>query len=198
MKMKHLGAASALVLGLALCGAAAAQSANNSGTGGSATATGVTVSGLNGNSLLNGNNNSNQHNDYSQANGNALASGNAIFSGDTRLRDSQNDNSNQHNDYSNQSGQDNSINVAAKVNLTDQSLSSTVSDVSFNAGDSYTGADNRALTSGAITYNGGAFQNFSGIQTASTNTGFAANNLASTAVSANANVSFGGGNGGSQ
>jgi hypothetical protein len=197
MKLRHLGAASALVLGLAICGAAAAQSASNSGDGGSATATAINVPGLNGNSIANGNDNSNQGNDYSQANANSVLSGNALGSGNTSLQHSQNDNSNQHNDYSDNASQDNSITVAAKVNATEQTLDGTVSGVTFNGGDT-TGTDGRAITSGAITYSGGSFQNFSGIQTASTNTGFASNNLASTAVSANANVNFGGGNGGSQ
>ena len=197
MKLHYVGAASALVLGLAICGAAAAQTATNSGAGGSAEATALTVGGLNNNSLGSSNNNSNQGNDYSQVNGNALGSGNTWRSGNTHLDDSQNNNSNQNNDYSNNSGQNDSVNVAVKLNLTSQDLSSNVSGISFNAGDT-TGQDNRSLTTGALSYSGGAFQGFAGIQTASTNTGMAANNLASTAVSANANVNFGGGNGGSQ
>jgi hypothetical protein len=197
MNFKLFGAASALTLGLAICGAAAAQSANNSGDNGSADALGVNVSGLNGNSALNGNNNSNQDNNYSQINGNSVLSGNAVGSRNTHLSDSQNNNSNQHNDYSDNSGQNNSFNLALKLNLTAQDLSGEVSGVTVNGSDG-TLSDGRAVTSGAITYTGGSFQNFSGIQTATTNTGLAANNLASTAVSANANVNFGGGNAGSQ
>jgi hypothetical protein len=195
MKLKHLGAASALVLGLAICGAAAAQTATNTGAG-DATATAVTVPGVNGNSVLSSNDNSNQGNDYSKANDNDLLSGNTLLSNNVRLRDSQNNNSNQGNDYSNNSAQNNSAEITAKVNLTEQTLSSNVSDVSFNGADSAR-RDNRSISTGALSYDGGAFQGWAGIQTASTNTGIASNNQAATAVSANANVNFGGGNAGS-
>ena len=189
MKVKYIGAASALVLGMAICGAAAAQTATNDGSG-SATATAVSVPGLNGNSLFSGNDNSNQDNDYSQANGNALLSGNTLDSNNTDLDDSYNDNSNQDNDYSDNSGQDNSTDVNLRVNLTEQVLSSNVSDISFNGPDNV-GEDNRAITSGDLSFSGGAFQGWAGIQTANSNTGIASNNLAATAVSANANVNFG-------
>jgi hypothetical protein len=192
MKLRHLTAASALVLGLAICGAAAAQSATNNGDYGSADATDVRVSGLNGNSLLSGNNNSNRHNDYSQHNANAVGSSNTTWSGNTSLYGSQNDNSNAGNDYSNNSGQNNSINLDVKLNVTDQTLSASVTDVSFNDGDLAI-VDGRRMTTGDLSYSGGAFQGWAGIQTATTNTGVAANNLASTSVSANANVNFGGG-----
>jgi hypothetical protein len=199
MATKFLGAASALILALAIGGAAAAQSANNTGQNGAATATAISVPGGNNNSIGNGNDNSNQGNDNAQLNGNSVLSGDAWKSNNTRLSDSRNDNSNQHNDYSDNSGQDNSRNITARVNVTSQTLASTVSGVTFNAGDSGSRTtDNRAITSGALSYSGGAFQNASGIMTTTNNTGFASNNLAATAVSANANVSFGGGNGGSQ
>ncbi len=197
MNLKLLGAASALTLGLAICGAAAAQTATNFGSNASATALGVSIPGLNNNSVDNNNNNSNQGNDYSQANGNSLLSGNAVHSNNTHLDDSQNNNSNQNNDYSNNSGQNNSFNLGLRLNITTQDLSSNVSGISFNGSDAAV-TDNRSISSGALSYSGGAFQGWSGIQTASTNTGLASNNLASTAVSANANVNFGGGNGGSQ
>jgi hypothetical protein len=197
MNLKLIGAASALTLGLAICGAAAAQTATNNGAGGEAAATNVSVPGLNGNSVLSGNNNSNQGNDYSQANGNSLFSGNTSHSHNTRLSDSQNDNSNQGNDYSNNSGQDNSFNLALRANVTVQDLSSEVTGVSFNSSDvAY--HDERSISTGALSYSGGAFQGWAGIQTANNNTGVAANNLATTSVSANANVNFGGANGGSQ
>lgn len=195
MKLKHLGAASALVLGLAICGAAAAQTATNTGAG-DATATAVTVPGVNGNSVLSSNDNSNQGNDYSTANGNAVASNNTLGSHNVHLHDSQNNNTNQGNDYSNNSAQNNSVNITARVNLTEQTLGSNVSDVSFNGEDS-AHRDNRSISTGALSYDGGAFQGWAGIQTASTNTGIASNNQAVTAVSANANVNFGGGNAGS-
>jgi hypothetical protein len=197
MNLKLIGAASALTLGLAVCGAAAAQTATNNGAGGEATATNVSVPGLNGNSVLSGNNNSNQYNDYSQANNNSLFSGNTSHSNNTHLSDSQNNNSNQGNDYSNNSGQDNSFNLNLRANVTVQDLSSEVSGVSFNSSDAAY-QDNRSISTGNLSYSGGAFQGWSGIQTANNNTGVAANNLATTSVSANANVNFGGANGGSQ
>jgi hypothetical protein len=192
MRLRHLGAASALVLGLAICGAAAAQSATNNGEDGSATATDVTIRGLNGNSLLSGNNNSNQRNDYSQANANSVLSGNTTGSGNTSLHGSQNNNSNRDNDYSNNSGQNDSINVTARVNVTGQDLSGEVTGVSFNGGDTFVDGDHRRTSTGDLSYSGGAFQGWAGVQTASNNTGIAANNLATTSVSANANVNFGG------
>jgi hypothetical protein len=197
MKLTHLGAASALVLGLAICGAAAAQTATNNAPYGEATATAVKVSGLNNNSIGSSNNNSNQGNDYSQTNGNAVGSKNTWKSGNTSMHDSQNNNSNQGNDYSNNSNQNNSVNIGVKLNLTDQTLSSSVSDVSFNSGEGVH-EDNRSITTGALSYSGGAFQGWAGIQTANNNTGVASNNLAATSVSANANASFGGANGGSK
>jgi hypothetical protein len=220
MKLKYIGAASALALGLAICGVAAAQphdnsgpSATNNGYDGSATATNISIPGGNDNSIASKNNNSNQYNDYSQENGNSKFSGNTFGSGNTKMYESQNNNSNEGNDYSNNSGQDNSWHIDARVNVTDQNLSSSVSDVSFNGapvvdsvgpdntnGDDHhhRSEDNRRISTGNLSYSGGAFQGWAGIQTANNNTGVAANNLASTAVSANANVSFGGGNGGSQ
>jgi hypothetical protein len=197
MNLKLTGAASALALGLAICGAAAAQTATNNGTSGSATATDVSIPGLNGNSLLSGNNNSNQHNDYSQTNGNALLSGNTTASNNTRLSHSQNNNSNQGNDYSDNSGQNNSFNLNLRANVTVQDLSGEVSGVSFNSSD---GAfrDGRSISTGDLSYSGGAYQGWAGIQTASTNTGIASNNLATTSVSANANVTFGSASGATQ
>jgi hypothetical protein len=73
--------------------------------------------------------------------------------------------------------------------------------VSFNAGNSNSttagggNSDGRTLLTGGITLSGGGW---AGIMTSPNNTGLASNNLGATAVSANANVTFGGGNGGSQ
>jgi len=47
------------------------------------------------------------------------------------------------------------------------------------------------ISTGAISIDGAAMQNFAGIQTASFNTGIGSNALAATAVTANANVTFG-------
>ena len=114
--------------------------------------------------------------------------------GNTSLDDSQDNNSNQRNDYSTNTNQNNSINVAARVNVTDQSLGSNVSDLGVSGDDSGPGA---GVRTGDISNSGGAFQRWAGIQTGTTNTGVAANNLAATAVLADANVSFGSSNGGS-
>ncbi|MCR6658507.1 MAG: hypothetical protein NVV72_03880 [Asticcacaulis sp.] len=47
------------------------------------------------------------------------------------------------------------------------------------------------LTTGNIVARGGSYANFSGVQTASSNTGIGSINQAATALSANANISFG-------
>ena len=77
------------------------------------------------------------------------------------------------------------------LSLTNQDLDATVSGQSFAAG----GSDHHigSLTTGNIGQDGGAFAGFAGIQTVSNNTGMGSIGQASTAVSANANVTFGNG-----
>jgi hypothetical protein len=53
------------------------------------------------------------------------------------------------------------------------------------------GAQNGQFRSGDIATSGGSFANYAGVQTASWNTGVGALNQAATALSANANISFG-------
>ena len=47
------------------------------------------------------------------------------------------------------------------------------------------------LLTGDITYEGGSFAAFAGVQTATTNSGLGSVNQAATALSANANINFG-------
>src|SRR6185295_4680623 len=70
--------------------------------------------------------------------------------------------------------------------LTSMDLEANVSNVSIHA----EGGTNKSET-GSIRFDNGAFTNFAGIQTSSTNTGLGSANQAATAVGANANVTFG-------
>ena len=98
---------------------------------------------------------------------------------DSSIHDSYNDNS------------DNST-TNIRVSLSMQELSANVSGFEFDVGG---GHHDGKLRTGDISNSGGAFAGFAGIQTANYNTGFAANNQAATAISANANVTFGNGGG---
>ena len=70
-----------------------------------------------------------------------------------------------------------------------QQLEASVSGVGI---DQSTSEDNDGqVNTGAIEASGGSYANFAGIQTASNNTGVGSVNQAATAVSANANISFG-------
>lgn len=102
--------------------------------------------------------------------------------------DSYNDNSD-NSDNSNNST--NTLNVRVALSL--QDLDATVSGIDFTAGSDH--HDGGSINTGDIVNDGGAFAGFAGIQTASNNTGFASNNQAATAISANANVTFGNGGG---
>jgi hypothetical protein len=86
---------------------------------------------------------------------------------------------------------DNSTNSSVTyASLSNQDLEASVTGASVNFnGDS----DDRAgvVTTGDISASGGSYANFAGIQTASSNTGVGSINQAATAVSANANISFG-------
>lgn len=105
------------------------------------------------------------------------------------------------------SGNDNSTSVGiadsfndnsqwnVRVSLNNQELSANVSDMSFDMSEDGRGPQNARIRSGDINQGGGAFAGFAGIQTVSNNTGLASVGQAATAISANANVTFGGGGG---
>ena len=104
------------------------------------------------------------------------------------VSDSFNDNS------VNDSGNDNSTNIGdIRVSLNMQELSANVSDLSFDMSEDGQGPQNARIRTGNINQSGGAFAGFAGIQTVSNNTGLASVGQAATAISANANVTFGGG-----
>ena len=115
------------------------------------------------------------------------------------IADSFNDNS------VNDSGNDNSTNVGItdsfndnstwRVSLSNQSLAANVSDLSFDLSESGDGPQNGRIRSGDISQSGGAFAGFAGIQTVSNISGQASVGQAATAISANANVTFGAGGG---
>ena len=115
----------------------------------------------------------------------------------SKVEDSNNDNSKIEDSYNsdssmNDSNNDNSDNSTTniRVSLSLQELNANVSGFEFDVGGGH--KDGR-LRTGDISNSGGAFAGFAGIQTANYNTGFAANNQAATAISANANVTFGNG-----
>ena len=67
-------------------------------------------------------------------------------------------------------------------------LQASVTGVAVLAGGPDHGAD---VETGSIKMDDGAFNNFSGVQTASMNTGIGSANQAATAIGANANITFG-------
>lgn len=106
------------------------------------------------------------------------------------VSDSFNDNS------VNDSGNDNSTNIGdIRVSLNMQELSANVSDLSFDMSEDGQGPQNARIRTGNINQSGGAFAGFAGIQTVSNNTGMASVGQAATAISANANITFGNGGG---
>ena len=114
------------------------------------------------------------------------------------MDDSFNDNSKTYTDNSNNLKVQDSFNTAnwnVRVSLTNQDLGASVSNVKFDLSDDGRGAQNGRIRSGDISQSGGAFAGFAGIQTVSNNTGMASIGQAATAVSANANVTFGNGGG---
>lgn len=78
------------------------------------------------------------------------------------------------------------------VSLNYQELNASVSDIDFHMDEDDRGAQNGRIRTGAIRQDGGSFAGFSGVQTVTNNTGLASVGQAATAISANANVSFGG------
>lgn len=107
----------------------------------------------------------------------------------TDIDDSFNDNR----DYDDSFNTDNSqTNLDLRLSLNLQELSANVSNLSFDMSEDNKGDQNARLRTGDINQNGGAFAGFAGIQTVSNNTGLASIGQAATAVSANANVTFGG------
>ncbi len=116
----------------------------------------------------------------------------------SKVEDSYNDNSKVEDSYNsdssmNHSNNDNSDNSTTniRVALSLQNLEASVSGFEFDVGGSH--HESGRLRTGDISNSGGAFAGFAGIQTATYNTGFAATNQAATAISANANVTFGDG-----
>lgn len=83
-----------------------------------------------------------------------------------------------------------------RVSLNYQDLYASVSGVGFDQSEDNDGGQHGHITSGDISQSGGAFAGFAGIQTVSNNTGMGSIGQAATAVSANANVTFGNGGGG--
>lgn len=107
----------------------------------------------------------------------------------SKIDDSYNSDSSTNDSYN-----DNSDHSSWRISLSVQDLDANVSGFDFDVGGSHGKAGE--LKTGDISNSGGAFAGFAGIQTANYNTGFAANNQAATAISANANVTFGNGGGG--
>lgn len=117
---------------------------------------------------------------------------NRKYDTDVDIDDSFNDNRKYEDSFNTDNSQD-TWNI--RVSLNNQQLSANVSDVKIDMDEDNWGDQNARIRTGNIHQNGGAFAGFAGIQTVSNNTGLASIGQAATAVSANANVSFGGGGG---
>lgn len=114
---------------------------------------------------------------------------NRDYSTEVDIEDSFNDNR----DYDDSFNTDNSrTNLDLRLSLNLQELSANVSNLSFDMSEDNGGNQNARIRTGDINQQGGAFAGFAGIQTVSNNTGLASIGQAATAVSANANVTFGG------
>ena len=118
------------------------------------------------------------------------------FNDNSETEDSYNtDNSLEVEDSYNSSIEDsyNTDNSQTHLALSVQVLNSSISDIGVNMGDAglFAGDANGDINTGAISQSGGAFAAFAGIQTVSNNTGLASSGQAATAISANANVTFG-------
>lgn len=87
---------------------------------------------------------------------------------------------------------DNSDHSQTHLALSLQVLAASVSDIQFNMWEQNRGDQNGDINTGAINQQSGAFAGFAGIQTVTNNTGLASIGQAATAISANANVTFGG------
>jgi hypothetical protein len=126
---------------------------------------------------------------------------NREWKSETDVDDSYNDNSKIEDSYNsdsstNDSNNDNSDNSTTnmRVAMSLQHLEASVSGFEFDiGGGGHRDDDGGSLRTGDISNSGGAFAGFAGIQTATYNTGFASTNQAATAISANANVTFGNG-----
>lgn len=126
---------------------------------------------------------------------------NREWKSETDVEDSYNDNSKIEDSYNsdsstNDSNNDNSDNSTTnmRVAMSLQHLEASVSGFEFDiGGGGHRDDDGGSLRTGDISNSGGAFAGFAGIQTATYNTGFASTNQAATAISANANVTFGNG-----
>jgi len=118
------------------------------------------------------------------------------FNDNSETEDSYNtDNSLEVEDSYNSSIEDsyNTDNSQMHLALSVQVLNSSISDIGVDMGDAglFGGDANGDINTGAISQSGGAFAAFAGIQTVSNNTGLASSGQAATAISANANVTFG-------
>lgn len=113
------------------------------------------------------------------------------FNDNSKVEDSYNSDSST-NDSNNDNSDNSTTNIRVAMSL--QHLEASVSGFEFDVGGGgHRDDDGGSLRTGDISNSGGAFAGFAGIQTATYNTGFAATNQAATAISANANVTFGNG-----
>jgi hypothetical protein len=74
------------------------------------------------------------------------------------------------------------------VSLSNQDLTSSVTGSSIYMGGN---RQSGSVNTGAVSYSGSAFANFSGVQTVSNNTGIGSAAQAATSLAANANIAFG-------
>ena len=84
-----------------------------------------------------------------------------------------------------------SNNTSNTYNTTTTTLSTQTLDATVTGTTVTFEGDAGGYATGAISYDGGSFASFAGIQTSGTNSGVGSLNQAATALSANANISFG-------
>lgn len=197
MKMKFAISASAFVLGAFLAGGAMAQQSSSSSNGASAsggasasnsnTTTNLSIPGLNNNAL----NSNNDSHDNNSTNADSHDNNSTNTDASNHQDNSTHTAVDSHNVTSTDSHNSTSVNVNARLVLASQDLGANVSNVQFGGSGSNGHDDNRSVSSGAISWSGGAYQGFGGIQTMNVNSGFASAGEAATMVSANSNVTFG-------
>ena len=119
---------------------------------------------------------------------------NSVYVEDSYNTDDSYNTADSYNDYSKtatDSFNDNSSH-SYRMSMNYQELDASVSDIGFNFEEDDRGAQNGRIRTGDIRQDGGSFAGFAGIQTVSNNTGLASIGQSATAISANANVTFGG------
>lgn len=176
--------ASAVVLGLAISsGAMAATNTASSSTGGTSTNKNIEIPGLNNNTLASNNTLTKNVTAHSNNTKNVTAHSNNTSTKNVTAHS----NNTKTLTFTKTTNVNKTFNIDKRIVNADQTLSATVTNISFTG---HGGQDQRSLNTGAVSWSGGAYQGFGGIQTESVNSGFGSLGQAATMVSANADVTF--------